>query len=764
MSTSTEYMAGMNAPVERRFYPRVTPPTPIYVAFGSSNLGVLHNVSENGFQVTTPEGLSVNSVFKVFLTLPGASKAINVSVRTIWTEETQKRSGIQLLDLAEQDRQQIRDWVALEVSRNENAGPSGWFPPQHPSEEQPVGGEVSQQSVSQQFFPQLSAAPRPRANERAQAPPPPSPVRPSQPGAATRAGAGESDQYANLFAAATNPEEFPPVPLPIHHDFVYEPPAESTQGRSRRGRSARWRKTPLVMWAAVLAIVCFGANALVKHKIALTSQRYAAESQTNGATPPPQNSEAIAPVASADNSAAPSTATDSTADSNSGNASPTALNNSASADATSSQPADTRDHARSAPATDSALTAKTNTAPKSANPRSQASTLESESAQPARTSVSDSAAQTSSAAVSKPTNYRDHLREYLAATAPPPASDAANSRPSTAPTQTPAATQASSAPSNATPSASTATVSAANTATAPSPSASAPAPVRTQAPPPVVNSQPAPQGSNSTANNTVATNQPSNNAPSTRAATNPPNSNASNSNPSAIYNANGNAATQKSAILGSINSVRSSGIFATANSPTAPPPVSPDTSPSPVPSRTNSANSANSYVATRTAPVNSGTVQMDTQQAGDLQIPAPKGFNASYVEIPGERILNSPSATIHIQRLVRVPGERVPGQRWLWRGHMNVSLGDLMTRVDPAVAQSAATSGSLTVEATIDKDGYVTDLKPLYGNFGMLPAVSRAVRSWRYQPTYLDNKRAETQAKIEFDLHPPSAANRPPRQ
>jgi len=34
MSTSTEYMDGLNTPAERRFYPRVTPPTPIYVGFG----------------------------------------------------------------------------------------------------------------------------------------------------------------------------------------------------------------------------------------------------------------------------------------------------------------------------------------------------------------------------------------------------------------------------------------------------------------------------------------------------------------------------------------------------------------------------------------------------------------------------------------------------------------------------------------------------------------------------------------------------------
>jgi outer membrane biosynthesis protein TonB len=92
---------------------------------------------------------------------------------------------------------------------------------------------------------------------------------------------------------------------------------------------------------------------------------------------------------------------------------------------------------------------------------------------------------------------------------------------------------------------------------------------------------------------------------------------------------------------------------------------------------------------------------------------------------------------------------------------MSVALGDVVNRVDPAVFQASGASGSLTVQATIDKDGYVTDLRPLYGNFAMLPAVSRAVRSWHYQPTYLDSKRAETQAQIEFDLHPTAAANRP---
>src|ERR1700730_8707471 len=127
MSTSTEHLATLNVPVERRFYPRVTPSVPIYVAFGSSNLGTLLNVSENGLQVVTPNRLDLNAVYRVFLPLDGVPGTITVSVRTIWTANSQNSSGIQLLDLSEQDREQIRKWVALQSSRSEKL--KGWFLP-----------------------------------------------------------------------------------------------------------------------------------------------------------------------------------------------------------------------------------------------------------------------------------------------------------------------------------------------------------------------------------------------------------------------------------------------------------------------------------------------------------------------------------------------------------------------------------------------------------------------------------------------------------
>jgi TonB-like protein len=206
--------------------------------------------------------------------------------------------------------------------------------------------------------------------------------------------------------------------------------------------------------------------------------------------------------------------------------------------------------------------------------------------------------------------------------------------------------------------------------------------------------------------------------------------------------------------MSSINSVHPSGIFDSNDSTSA----APANSAPPAASR-----GANANVATRPAS-NAYVAAADVPQDRDVEIPAPKGFYASWVDLPGEHVVRSPAGTVHMHRMVKVPGERIPGQRWLWRGKLNVTLGDVVNRIDPSVVQASGASGSLTVMASIDKDGYVTDLKPLNGNFALLPAVSRTVRNWHYEPTYLDNKRAETQAQIEFDLRPVSASNRAPRQ
>ncbi len=206
----------VNAPIERRFYPRITPSVPIYVAFGPSNLGALLNISENGFQVVTPNRLDLNSVYRVFLSLDGITSTITVSVRTIWTADSQNSSGIQLLDLSDEDRQQIRNWVAARSSPTEDS--DNWSSPNAAEVSAPAPG-----------------SPSPEETE------PPVP------------------------AESATKREFPPMPLPIHGEFTYEPPSEpETKILLRRERQSRHRSrssiTPLVMWSFLMVAICAGAG------------------------------------------------------------------------------------------------------------------------------------------------------------------------------------------------------------------------------------------------------------------------------------------------------------------------------------------------------------------------------------------------------------------------------------------------------------------------------------------------------------------------
>jgi Gram-negative bacterial TonB protein C-terminal len=182
---------------------------------------------------------------------------------------------------------------------------------------------------------------------------------------------------------------------------------------------------------------------------------------------------------------------------------------------------------------------------------------------------------------------------------------------------------------------------------------------------------------------------------------------------------------------------------------------------------------ANSFASRNSSPgdsggdnaVNSAVIQMDVPEPRVIEVTPPRNLTgnltASYVNLPGERVLRSGPVTMHIQRSVKIPGDRIPCQRWLWRGHKKVVLGELSSRVDPQVSQLPVPYGSITVLASIDKDGYISNVKPLYGSFAFLPNAARAIHGWRYQPTYLDDKPIETQAQIEIDFHQPTRTSRP---
>ena len=84
-----------------------------------------------------------------------------------------------------------------------------------------------------------------------------------------------------------------------------------------------------------------------------------------------------------------------------------------------------------------------------------------------------------------------------------------------------------------------------------------------------------------------------------------------------------------------------------------------------------------------------------------------------------------------------------------------VSQGLLIKRVQPKYPQAALTAhaeGAVQIEATINKEGNVTNLKVLSGDPVLAHAALEAVRQWRYKPYYLDGEPVEIQTADHSQL------------
>jgi TonB family protein len=84
-----------------------------------------------------------------------------------------------------------------------------------------------------------------------------------------------------------------------------------------------------------------------------------------------------------------------------------------------------------------------------------------------------------------------------------------------------------------------------------------------------------------------------------------------------------------------------------------------------------------------------------------------------------------------------------------------VSQGLLIKRVQPKYPQAALAvraQGAVQIEATINKEGSVTNLKVLSGDPVLARAALEAVRQWRYKPYYLDGAPVEIQTQITVNF------------
>jgi PilZ domain/Gram-negative bacterial TonB protein C-terminal len=554
MSTSTDRLMTHDSSAERRFYPRVAPNQPVYIALGQTNRCLVLNLSENGLLLSTPYPLVHNSVFRVSIGLDGLPDPIEVHVRTLWTSAAKDRAGIQLLDLSEHDREQIRKWQALELGRAENR-----------AEQQPATPPAS--------------PPVPSVGAPLQEKTPPLPRIP-----AYLAPMSATDSLTNS-----------------HLDLL-------ASGQPHASRQRRRKSAPpsFVSWTLVGVVMCLAAALLFRSEVfGKFLNRFdigTPKMAYRPALPSPPSMLDVKTVS--ESTRIP--------------ALPTGPPQSYQSRSIASRPA-------------------ASLSPRSGNSAPKNFFAQSSLVRP--TVIPASAAQPVS----------DYNR--LAALTP------------TAVTHTPAAIVPASKPA-----------------------------------PPVVSTP------------------------------------------------------LQSAITGSIAKANAS---SPANSNAIVPTTPSQAGPSSTASNSNWPASSSPVAAGRSFlhPLGGGSavVHMDPTENRVTEITPPRSLTSSFVQLPGERVLDSPALTMHIQRLVRVPGDH-----WIWRSHKQLVLGELASRVDPQVPNLPTSYGTLTVEATVDKDGRISHLKPLNGSFVFLPSASLAIRQWRYQPTYLDGKAVETQALIELDFHPPA--------
>ncbi len=84
-----------------------------------------------------------------------------------------------------------------------------------------------------------------------------------------------------------------------------------------------------------------------------------------------------------------------------------------------------------------------------------------------------------------------------------------------------------------------------------------------------------------------------------------------------------------------------------------------------------------------------------------------------------------------------------------------MSQGLLIKRVQPKyppAALAAHAQGAVQIEATINKEGNVINLKVLSGDAVLARAALDAVRQWRYKPYYLDGEPVEIQTQITVNF------------
>jgi len=99
---------------DRRVFERHQVKSLAYLDIGSDNGGIVLNISEGGVAVHAVSVLPPEPLVDLRLQLPRSSKRLETKGKVAWTSGTKKEAGVEFIDLPEEVRLEIREWLASE--------------------------------------------------------------------------------------------------------------------------------------------------------------------------------------------------------------------------------------------------------------------------------------------------------------------------------------------------------------------------------------------------------------------------------------------------------------------------------------------------------------------------------------------------------------------------------------------------------------------------------------------------------------------------
>ncbi|HEY6465394.1 MAG TPA: TonB family protein [Candidatus Acidoferrales bacterium] len=90
-----------------------------YVHLDESNGGILINLSEGGLAVHAAMSVMEDDLPRVRLQMPRSAKWLETSARVVWSSDSRRMVGVEFLELQEDTRKQICEWLAHEAGEND---------------------------------------------------------------------------------------------------------------------------------------------------------------------------------------------------------------------------------------------------------------------------------------------------------------------------------------------------------------------------------------------------------------------------------------------------------------------------------------------------------------------------------------------------------------------------------------------------------------------------------------------------------------------